>query len=175
MSLIDKSYFRLNINVPDDKYNPLQDLINHYEPEILKKLLGLELYKLVIDENNNEQRIVNIRDGVEYEVDDVLYEWIGLVNDDKISLIAYYVYYWHLRLNLSETSTTGEIQVFPENANIANASLKIMDAWQRLSELYGSELQPENYKSLYAYLKEYEDDYPEWQFEELGSVNAMDL
>ncbi len=175
MSLIDKTYFRIDISVPEDKYSPIQDLIERYEKEVLISLLGLELYRKVVDTGNTDPEIVAIREGKDYTVDDVLYRWNGLVNDDKISLISYYIYYWYVRLNLSETANIGEVQALPEIALIANASLKIQDAWGRFLSLYGSETESTNYSSAYGFLNYFEDDYPEWQFTELGGINSLDL
>lgn len=175
MSLIDGSYFNLDINTPDNEYQNIQEFIDRYEPEILKQLLGLELYRLVIAENPSEQRILDLRDGKDYVVDDVTYRWNGLINDEKISIISYYVFYWYVRINLSETSSIGQVQVMSENANIANPSLKIQSAWINLEQLYGSAYYPTNYESAYGFLNENKDIYPEWEFQEIGSVNAFDL
>lgn len=176
MSLIDGSYFnQVDTNVPDNEFLNIQDYITRYEPEILKQLLGIELYRLVIEETPTEQRILDLRDGVDYEVDEVTYHWNGLVNDEKISLIAFYVFYWYVRLNISETSTTGERQSHSENANVANPSLKIQNIWLRLEQLYGSAYHPTGYESAYGFLNYFKDTYPEWEFQEIGSVNAFDL
>lgn len=175
MSLIDSTYFKIEINAPDDIYSNIQDYIDRYEPEILRSLLGYELYELVIAENPTEQRILDLRDGVEYSVNGIQYKWNGFKNEEKISLIAYYVAYWYMRLNISETSTVSELQVNPENANIANPSLKVQMIWMLLSELYGSNIHPEKYESAYGFLNYHSEDYPEWNFSELGSVNAFDL
>lgn len=175
MTLIDSSYFTIDTNAPDNKYVQVQSYIDRYEPEILKKLLGLELFRLVMDETTIEQRIIDLRDGVDYDVDGVLHHWNGLKNEDEISLIAYYVYYWYLRLSITDTTTQGEVQVNPENANIANMSLKIQGVWISLEDLYGSECRPDNYESAFGYLNYFKELYPEWHFEEIGSINAFDL
>lgn len=178
MSLIDASYFNFEVNTPVNKYNNLQDFINRFEPEILKKLLGLDLYRKVTDPENAAyatQEIIDLREGVDYSVDGVLYRWNGLINEEKISLISYYVFYWFIRLNLSETSSNGEVQISLENASIANVSLKLQDIWDRLENLYGSICNPKNYQSAYKFLNEFSDDYPTWEFQEIGNVNAFDL
>lgn len=175
MSLIDGSYFNLDINTPDNEYQNIQEFIDRYEPEILKQLLGLELYRLVIEETPTEQRILDLRDGVDYDVDGVTYHWNGLINDDQISLIAYYVYYYYVRFNMSENSTIGQVKVKPENGSVANPSLTVQDAWTRLEQLYGSAYYPTAYESAYGFLNYFKDIFPEWIFQEIGSVNAFDL
>ena len=176
MSFIDKSYFTGDIFLPEDKYStPVQTSIEKYEPEILKSLLGYELYKLVIAANPTEDRITKLIDGDEFEVYDQTYQWIGLKNDRKISLIAYYVYYYTRRENITESTYFAEVQSAHENANHASPAMKIQLAWQMLLKYYGSASDVDNYESAYAYMQNRIDDYPEWKFTELGSVNAFDL
>jgi hypothetical protein len=176
MSFIDKSYFIGDIYIPEDKYStPIQTGIERYEPEILKSLLGYELYKLVIAESPTQDRIIKLINGDEFTVYDKTYEWIGLKNDKKISLIAYYVYYYLRRENITESTQFAEVQSMHENANPASPAMKIQLAWQNLKRYYGSANSTDNYESAYAYMKSREDDYPEWIFTELGSVNAFDL
>jgi len=175
MSLIDKTYFTQEISIPDDKYNTELDLINKYEPEILKKLLGLELYRKVIDLSNVDTEIVAIREGSDYTVNDVLYRWNGLINSEKISLISYYVFYWYVRKKSSETSTIGEVLGSPENSVNYNSAYKMMEAWQNAKYLYGSAEHPTNYESAYSYLTANIDDYPEWHFTEIESLNLFGI
>jgi hypothetical protein len=169
MSLIDSTYFQLEINIPDSDYNDLSAYITRYEKEILIKLLGYELWKLVdaYDSSTSPQRIKDIVEGKEYELSDgELIKWNGLKNSDKISLIAYYVYYWYLRNNATSLQGIGVVKQKGENSNIANMNMKISAAWNRLQELY---------YSAYEFLSENESDYEEWEFSNLGSVNNWDL
>lgn len=176
MSFIDNKYFKDDIILPEEKYDePIQSFIERYEPEILKKLFGYELYKLISADEVVDQRLIDLIDGAEYTVNDHTYKWIGLKNDENISLIAYYIYYWVRRNKISETTSFSEVENAHENAVNVGASMKIQNAWRRLQQLYGSVKYPDDYESCYAYMKQREEDYPEWIFTELGSVNAFDL
>jgi len=177
MSLIDKTYFVHEINIPDSDYTDLTAYITRYEKEILMKLLGYELYTLVAayDSETSPQRIKDIVEGKEYTVSDVTIKWNGLKNTDKVSLIAYYVFYNYLKNKTTTTSTLGEVRSTSENSQIASPVLKLTGAWRRLKELYGSFDQDSLIPSAYNFLKENESDYDEWEFTELGSVNAFDL
>ena len=178
MSIIDKTYFTLDVNVPDGTYEVLTTSITKYEPEILINALGYTLYKLMTD-NLSTQIYKDIIEGKEYNVvqGNVTYKvkWAGLKNNDKISLIAYYVYYWWMRNHASLTMYTGEIKPGFENAAQASMNMKISNTWMRLKNLYGFYGQDVLEPSLYNFLTEHESDYPTWLFAELGSVNAFDL
>ena len=47
MSLIDQTYFNGTIAIPTSKYEPIQGLIDRYEPQLIIDLFGYELAKLV--------------------------------------------------------------------------------------------------------------------------------
>jgi len=175
MSLIDKTYFVKDINIPDSDYSDLTAVIVKYEKEILIKLLGYELYALVAayDVTTSPQRIKDIVEGKEYTVGSYIVKWNGLTNTDKVSLIAYYVYYWWTRNQATLTGSIGEIKPKSENSNNASLIQKSTNAWTRLEELSQSTAYP--YDSLYAFLSENESDYPEWEFTPLGNVNGFDL
>lgn len=178
MSLIDKTYFSLDHAIPESDYSTITAHITKYEPEILKKALGYTLYKLMID-NAADEPYKSLIEGKEYEIqyDGQTHKvkWNGLKNEDKNSLIAYYVYYWWQRNQASLTIYTGEIKPMHENATNASLMQKISNAWTRLLELYGYPEQDRLQPSLYNYLLENESDFPSWIFTELGSVNIFDL
>lgn len=181
MSIIDKTYFDdLDITIPYDEEG-LDTIANHitkYEPEILRKALGSTLYELMIA-NSGDSPYKEILDGKDYEVEyggvTHTVKWRGLKNTEKISLIAYYVYYWWQRNHASITIYSGEIKPGFENAVSASLASKIQSAWLRLEHLYGYPGQSILEPSLYNFLSEHEDDYPEWVVCPLGSVNAFDL
>jgi hypothetical protein len=175
MSIIDKTYFVKDINIPDSDYSDLTAYITRYEKEILIKLLGYELGTLVLAYNalTSPQRIIDIVEGSEYTVGDYTVKWNGLKNTDKVSLIAYYVFYWWARNNATFTGTIGEMKSVGENAENAKLNQRLSNAWLRMTDLAQATEYP--YHSLYCFLKENESDYPEWEFTELGTVNGFDL
>ena len=72
---------------------------------------------------------------------------------NKKSLIADYVYYWYQRNNHTQTATTGENKAVNENSTIANPALKMVKAWNEMSEWVCE---------LVNYLNAKKDDYTEW-------------
>ena len=179
--LIDKTYFILDINIPTGSYEALTDSIAKYEPEVLKSLLGYELYLLVEAYANpgSDQRIIDIVEGKDYTVScngrDQVVRWNGLKNTELISLIAYYTYYWWQRNHVTLTTQTSEIKAAAENAQAAVMANKSQNAFDRCRELYGFIGQDSISPSLYNFLKDNEDDYPEWIFTDLDIVNCLDL
>jgi hypothetical protein len=180
MSLIDKTYFKLDVNVPINTYQVLTDMITRHEPEVLRKALGPTLYELVAAySDTSDQRIKDIVDGKEYTVSYGGYEhtvkWAGLANSEKVSLIAYYVYFYWQRAHSTLTIYTGEIQPMNENSSAASIGMKVSMAWAMLRELYGFRGQSPLSPSLYNFLIEHESDYPEWAFRDVGFINCFDL
>lgn len=181
MSLIDSTYFTLDIDIPTNYTDVLTSYITRYEPEILTKLLGKTLYDLVAayDADSSPQRIKDIVEGKDYTVSyggyDQTVSWNGLKNDDGISLIAYYVYYKYMKNTSSLLTPVGVMKSSSENAVLASASEKAFAAWRELERLYGYQGQDILEPSAYNFLMEYESSYDEWVFTELGSVNAFDL
>lgn len=177
MSIIDKTYFVQEINIPDSNYSDLSAYITKFENEILKKLLGYELWKLVSNylASGTETRITEFVLGKEYTVDGHLIKWNGLKNEQLTSLIAYYVYYWFVRSKSVIMQMTGTMQSVGENTKNASPVMSLTEAWSRLEDLYGSPTDHALKPTAYNFLKEHEADYPEWVFTELGNVNSFDL
>lgn len=180
MSIIDKTYFRLDINIPDSTYENLTDYITRFEPEVLRKALGSTLYELMIADQSSSP-YVEILEGkdytVEYGGETHTVKWNGLKNTDKISLIAYYVYYFWQKGHATQTMYTGESKPGFENAASASVAFKLQDAWLKFKELYGYPGQSELAPSLYNFLNEHEDDYPTWEYTYLNfaEINAFDI
>lgn len=154
--LIDKSYFFGDIQIGQLSEQSVQDAINlfisQYEPIILERLLGYETYKKLSDA---EQRWTDLKDGVEYTVDGILYKWNGLVNAvNKTSLIAYYVYCQYMENELTTTGGAGEGKVQMQNAIAVSSGRKIRKAWNAMVQLN---------EELYFFLEAKKDVYTEWQ------------
>lgn len=179
MSLIDRKYFDFEINLPVNFNSDLSNFIDRFEPEILKSLLGYELYSLVTANTDTSGRLYDLINGKEYTVSyngrDQKIKWNGLINSDYISLIAYYVYYQYQRCKATLPGASGEVKLRHENSFNADLHVKVMDAWSRMRELYGYVGQSELEPSAYNFLKKNEATYPEWLFTEIGSLNAFDL
>ena len=191
MSLIDRDYFYGDINLPASKYDSKDDFINKYEKELLIKLFGYTLYKLIAayDKDNptaSPERIRDIVTGKEFEMDGYTYKWNGLINEEKVSPIAYYVYYYYLKDKQTATTNTGEAKTEKINAINTTSNQKLTQAWSKLKEIIGpfdigymiSGIpfdMNEYYQSLFFFMYHNFDTYPEWQYSDIGSVNILDL
>lgn len=146
MSLIDSSYFVGEIDIPniDERPNTIEFNIEKFEKEFLICLLGRELYDDFIEgleEATPEQKWLDLRDGANFDLEycgkTIPMTWEGLVNTEKFSPIAFYVYY---KIRLEElTTVTGSAEVAAEHENSvrANARRKMVNAWNRMLDMYG--------------------------------------
>lgn len=168
MSLIDETYFILDINLPAGQYNDIDAYIERFEPKILERAFGYSLAKDIqaYDPDEASPALVALVEGAEFVVNDVTYKWRGLINDGKVSLIAYYVYYWQRRSTVTTTTAQGEMARNAENMAAAEYGIKIMAAWDSMLR---------EIDSVYAFIQANEADYPTFRGEVFGSVNAFDL
>jgi hypothetical protein len=72
---------------------------------------------------------------------------------NKKSLIANYIYYWYQRNNHTQTTTTGEVKPANENSTVASPAIKMVRAWNEMSDWIWE---------LVNYLNSKKDDYTEW-------------
>ena len=173
MSIIDETYFIGKISIPtdnDNRINKLQTYIDHSQEEYLIKSLGYELYKLFIAELPvpTSQRFTDILDGADFtnETTDKLDRWIGLQNDEKVSMLTYFAYFNYLE-GVNETeSSNGVTMSKMENSDKVSPIQKQVRAYN---------LGQEQYYKLYDFLKANEDDYPEWDFTEVKRVNFLNI
>jgi hypothetical protein len=175
MSLIDKTYFVKDINIPDSDYNDLTAYIARYEKEIILKVFGYELGTLVLayEAGVSDQRILDIVEGKAYTVNGYNVKWNGLINDDKVSLIAYFVFFKWVKNRSTLTGNVSELKLQSENATNAANIQRTTNAWTQLTILTQDMSYP--YASLYAFMTEKEADYPEWEFSPIESINGFDL
>lgn len=179
---IDDTYFIREILLPGANISgdneDLTSYIVQYKKEVLMDLLGYELYKDLIANPTNARWVAFI-EGAEYTVTngdrDQVVKWNGLENDEKISLISYYIYFMYMRDLVTKTDMSGETLSDNENSQRISPSDKMSNAWNRHLELYGSVRDGLLVPSAYRYLTEKEDDFPEWVFTKKESVNSFDI
>ena len=87
-----------------------------------------------------------------------LLKWIGFVNTEKESMIAYYVYYNYVYYNNIQLSGIGSVDVEAENAKRISPFDKLQPAWEKFQKLYAG----------------FDYDINEWYFSEEG-VKVDDL
>jgi len=141
MTLIDRTYFIGEINIPNKDSSlvsgTLDAFIKKYEPLFLKYALGYNTsqeFIAALATPSPAQKWVDLRDGKEYSLNGYNYFWPGLKNTER-NPIAYYVYYWYMRNQVSSTAGLGEVKPAAENAAAANSSWRMAQAWNACSLL----------------------------------------
>jgi hypothetical protein len=165
MSLIDKTYFINDISMSDSilDVDDFQTPIDRYEPEILKDLLGYELYTAMIADldisgDPQTQRFIDLIDGAdftfEFNSNTITTRWNGLRNTDKVSLISYYVYFKYRQDNDSFYSSAGtQVESLTENSSRSDNWPKLVNSWNRMLEYYGTtpEFYKDSWRQYYSY------------------------
>ena len=136
--ITDESYFINDIaiagtNIPGILAG-LNSSINKREPEALISVLGYELYQLYIA-NPAVQIYKDILDGKEFSFEfcgkTVTRKWVGLANNEKISLLTYYTYVYYEKDRNTVNSSIGFVKPKPENAVQDNPRLEFVNAWNQ--------------------------------------------
>ena len=198
MSIIDSSYFTGEILITNKSDNlvGLAQAITQYEKEILISLLGYELYNIVVN-NQESEPYKSLIEGAEFELtfDGITQtlKWEGLKNSIKESLIAYYTYYKYQERNYIKPSGVGAIMPDAENSERVSPYPKMVNAWNRMIELYGyfpnywfithssKIIQPDgsliydSKPSAYNYLSANINDFPKWIFAPLRPINQFGI
>jgi len=145
MSLIDSTYFRNSISIPVGTYSDLIQFINQYEKEVLIGLLGIDLYTEMMAAYLASQvdpptplptKWANLINGVNYTYGGQTIRWNGLINSDKISFIAYYVYCQYLKSKQYPYQQTGAVQPKNENSYPADGIANHTAAWNQFVYFY---------------------------------------
>jgi len=173
MSLIEASYFSTpDCNLPQGTYETISEHVTRYERDILIQLLGYDLYKLVAAYTSaSPQRIKDIVEGKEYTLDTYTIKWNGLKNDQKISILSYYVFIEYVK-NYSESFQNIGAVSAPGTKSPAGL---IQRAGVRLKELAGYPGQNGYKPSLYNFMGNYLTTYPEWIWTGYWPENMFDI
>ncbi len=158
--LIDSTYFRNEIELPIGEYSDINQLIAQFEKDVLVNLLGFVQYTEMMAAYNavapeiladpeadppveyspavvlpeKWDRLIN---GHTYTYSGRSIHWNGLINSDKISFIAYYVFSKKMQATQTQMSGAGATQPKNENSNVVDGIPKHSYAWNRFVELYG--------------------------------------
>lgn len=160
--IIDYTYFRGEIMIAQlsqaEVREDLQLLIDKYEQRYLKQLLGLALYNSFMSGiepiSGADQKWLNLLQGIEYEHNGRLYQWVGFENEEKESPIANYVYYKFVTKEVEQNTGIGIVKPKAENAVIASALPKLVRAWNEMVNWQ---------RDLIRYLDINRSVYPEWK------------
>lgn len=178
MSLLSLTYFDTpRRSIPQGAYNDLQAYVDRFEADALNQLLGYALAKLVLAYENpgSDQRIIDIVEGKEYTVNGYTVKWNGLVNSDKVSLLADYVYVQYVIGKMVTLQNVGPAVSSVENGVIVGVMPLIMPVWHEMRELSGYIGQDYLSASLYNYFYNHESDYPELIFREFEPLNHLGI
>ena len=163
--IIDNSYFNTYSKVAGAKTNLycssldcLNEFIERYEPKYLECVLGYELSKLLkeyLANPTSPNRFEGLVNGGEYVACcGSLSYWSGLVNDEKESPIANYIYFHYQRFLQTQSTIVGEKIVNSENSINTSIAYKQMEAWNIMVDLTDN---------LKGYLKANIKDFPEYK------------
>lgn len=192
-NLIDTTYFVGEISLPASALSgTLADIspyIVKYEREALTELIGYTLYKELLvaiaagTPDYSEVKWKRLITGHEYTIsymgDSHLVKWNGLINTDKVSLIAYYIFYQYMRFHVTHTSSSGEIFSMVENGVKISPSQRMTNAWNRYVELRGNPSEDQIRPTAYNFLDNFEDDetngYEPWLFRVVKRTNSFGI
>ncbi len=144
-NLVDTTFFVGDITIPNTHKAEVAENLNLFigrrENELMLKLLGKELYDLY-KANPTDPRFVAINDKLVY-----------IIDGQKYSPIAYYVYWWWMKDKASWTSGVGNIRA---NSNVAvevSPAIKMVHAWNTFSE---------GIRAFTTWMDDNSETYPEW-------------
>lgn len=118
-SIIDNTYFVGKIWLPIDEIGgELTGNIVRLEPEILTKVLGYSLKKAFVDAlaETPASKWLDLKNGKDYQIDGIYYNWMGFANAQKQSIIANYVFNDYLSHGSKFNSSFGVRQLQGENS-----------------------------------------------------------
>jgi len=167
----DSTYYKSLIYIPKvaeiDTFEV--DYIDTYEREILKQVLGTELYNLVVAAKADASGIYyDLINGKDYTVNcdgvDRIIHWNGLVNDEKISLLSDYVFTKYAEITRYAMTSEGVVIQGVENSTAISPTMKLVSVYNRCAGLVGKGGESILNETLYNFLYEHSDDYPTWTF-----------
>lgn len=144
MALINSSYFVGPINIPNTNKTEISEQITFfaekYENELLRDLFGYELSKNFTtgtedfdpDGSNAtvDQRYLDLIEGVDFtNRQNRPDRFEGLP-----AIVANYVYWMLITNNQTQTVGLGEVAALSENAESASPAMKLVNAWNEMSD-----------------------------------------
>lgn len=139
--IIDSTYFRAEINVAqlgtEEVQENLEIFITKYEKRFLQNYFGYELAQMIVAENQapNDPEIAKILNGAVITYQGKEYVWIGLKNEEKVSPIANFVFYYWAQDGISQQDGVGETWTKAENATLVSPDSRCAYAWNEMIEM----------------------------------------
>lgn len=163
--IIDHTYFTQKLSLPQrgntEGQTQIDDFVETYEEEYLKKVLGYDLWKafdtgIAGSPGGYDQRWIDLLDGKEFTYQGRNYNWGGFATMLKTP-IANYVYYKWMEDTAEHNTLVGTAVQNVDNNSRVNAVSKMVDAWNRMVDMN---------RTLWMFLKSDADTYPEWTDED---------
>jgi len=165
MSFVSISDFVGDRSIPNSGDRNVMDRLNwfieKYEPDCLYKVLGWELYNLVLNPYVEGGEIDDLINGTDYLYQDSVYYWPGIK-----PMIVDYVYYHYM--NDAATANSGKGVIIPKSEmtfNISSAQ-KMIDAWNEFVKYSAN---------LTHYVGAFPLEYPTYPANKFGTVNEFDI
>lgn len=174
-NLNDKTYFKGSINLPIDEIGGIleQIYIPMYQKEMLIDLLGYDLYKAFEDglaESVPASKWTDLKNGADYQISTINYNWSGFANAEKISPIAYYTYFKYGNENVAHLTNSGAKVFNSENSSSEGVSVLLVNAYNRFLKLYNDCI-----KFIETKNAEDETTYPNFDPKIKGMVNTFNI
>ena len=159
-----------------DESKDLLDFVENKEEELLRDLLGTQVYNAFVEgleQPSVQQRWVDLRDGKVYSYAGIQYEYLGLIDLLVPAIFAYWV------KETSDTFTNSStVRNSLANAVAASPGRRISEAYGTFKDKVGDECRYQN--TLYGFMVANLSDYDsgsgyDWVFCTPGSMNSFDL
>lgn len=161
MSIIKPDIFVDDIFIPQLSQlaveEAVQGFIDKYEPQLLRKLLGVKMYNDALAASSIDPIPAPwpaLFDGADYDSGSKHFEGLRL-------LIADYVYWFYMFDYNVYTAQVGVVKSKSENATPASPVHKMVRAWNEFVDLTCS---------LHDYLRDNSTDFPEYEHRRLTSI-----
>lgn len=169
MSIVATTDFKMNQSLPIDKVSAvLQQYIDKYEPRILTRVLGYQLYKefnVGLAEETPAEKWTELRDGAEYTYNDELKYFDGLK-----TLIVNYVYFKFVKEQSQFNTGVGIKSIDTENSQNTDASFKQVYAFNELVDI-NCQLN----EFITAKNDEVANTYENYSYKEIHKVNEYNI
>jgi hypothetical protein len=136
--------------------------IEKVERKILTSILGYSLWTEVTAIGTLSETMTKLRDGAEYEYNDVTYKYYGLVDLLKPAAMSNWI-----EQNNYIFSDMGYVEKTPQQQNtLIDPQAHIATLWNEYVEKVGYcyAHQHKGEGTLYGFMKSNESDYPNWEF-----------
>lgn len=177
MPLIDHTFFVGKLNLPQTGDSTgrakVMQYVEIYEPELLKKALGYDLWKAFTDEVGGSpgspgdiaERWDYLLYGADYTYKNRAGRWQGFIPEGSvISPIANYVFYQLVADNVYNVVQIGTVTSETDNNRNVNPVDKLVDCHNSMVDML---------RELFRFLQSNTDLYPEWKASRITGYTSV--